>query len=476
MSQNNFTTTSIHQSTMRPAVNISGLPTNSNNIAAAANNTFASPQLPGARKRITNEMLVANFKSLPCYSKLISFIGDLSLACLESECRPTKVWNPPSGTEVATTSSTTTSVAENNTTTDASNNTVAESTSSPILEPESKEVHRIDIAVDRSNKSTDSANSTYTFVSPITEAFIDFFTELHTWVSTIPLEKLMKSRFGNIAFRTFQAKLRENAETWMTKIVSASPNKEQLQNQEEVKKTVEELIPYILDSFGNAVRIDYGTGHEVHFLLILYILRENNWLKKNSSSEQQEQDDSAGAEEETKVLRELCLVVLDEYWRLMNRLQQHYRLEPAGSHGVWGLDDFHHLPFILGAAQFSPSGSWKKENLNAPSSLSSSALIPTAPEPAEIPSKRSCEEIAPRNFFFRAVLNIHKTKSGMFGEHSRVLHSVSGLASWPRVLTGMIKMFEGEVLAKFLIVQHLLFGRTFKWEENNNTMDSKRNF
>lgn len=39
------------------------------------------------------------------------------------------------------------------------------------------------------------------------------------------------------------------------------------------------------------------------------------------------------------------------YLKLVRKLQVTYRMEPAGSQGVWSLDDFQFIAFIWGSAQ-----------------------------------------------------------------------------------------------------------------------------
>lgn len=95
---------------------------------------------------------------------------------------------------------------------------------------------------------------------------------------------------------------------------------------------IAELSTYLMHSFGDVKRIDYGTGHEAHFLIFLFCLDQLKIINES---------DYAG----------LVLGVFWEYMKLMRDLEITYWLEPAGSHGVWGLDDFHFLPFLFGAFQ-----------------------------------------------------------------------------------------------------------------------------
>jgi len=169
--------------------------------------------------------------------------------------------------------------------------------------------------------------------------------------------------------------------------------------------------------------MDYGTGHETSFALFLLCLTLTRFFQPT-------------AEEE----RNLVLVVFVRYLRLCWRLQDVYRLEPAGSHGVWGLDDSSFLPYIFGSAQL-------RDQTQIPVSA---VLHPPLP---------------PTNLYFMSIMRIHEVKHGPFHEHSSQLHSIAvGVPNWAKVNSGLFKMYEAEVLGKRVVVQHIPLGGLLEWD------------
>lgn len=97
-------------------------------------------------------------------------------------------------------------------------------------------------------------------------------------------------------------------------------------------KAIPEIVAYLVEGFGNATRIDYGTGHEISFIMFLCCLFKIGFLKMADRA-------ATGCQ------------IFPRYLEVVRKLQQTYRMEPAGSHGVWSLDDYQFVPFIWGSSQ-----------------------------------------------------------------------------------------------------------------------------
>lgn len=127
----------------------------------------------------------------------------------------------------------------------------------------------------------------------------------------------------------------------------------------------------------------------------------------------------------------------------MRQVQLLYKLEPAGSHGVWGLDDYHFLPFLFGASELVGQSDF--------------------PVPGDILSEQSLLQHRDDYMYANCVQFIKEVKSGPFHEHSPILYDISGTPNWAKVALGMVKMYQAEVLFKFPVIKHTAFGSLLRF-------------
>uniref|UniRef100_A0A8C6D8D6 Serine/threonine-protein phosphatase 2A activator n=1 Tax=Moschus moschiferus TaxID=68415 RepID=A0A8C6D8D6_MOSMO len=206
---------------------------------------------------------------------------------------------------------------------------------------------------------------------------------------------------------SFEYKVSEEAENLVATVVPPH-----------LAAAVPEVAVYLKESVGNSTRIDYGTGHEAAFAAFLCCLCKIGVLRV---------DDQIA----------IVFKVFNRYLEVMRKLQKTYRMEPAGSQGVWGLDDFQFLPFIWGSSQL---------------------IDHPYLEPRHFVDEKAVSENHKDYMFLECILFITEMKTGPFAEHSNQLWNISAVPSWSKVNQGLIRMYKAECLEKFPVIQHFKFG------------------
>lgn len=202
-------------------------------------------------------------------------------------------------------------------------------------------------------------------------------------------------RYGNVAFATFY----DNLERRIKDLID--------ENKLTTKNT--RSSNYLLASFGNPTRIDYGTGHELNFFCYLFCLVKDELLCVNE-----------------------CAKALCDYLELSSEIIIKYNLEPAGSHGVWGLDDYHFLSYVFGSAELFD---------------------------CEDPFESLFEEKNKNLMFAKALIFCHTQKTrnrySSFKIHSPMLYDLKN-KTWMHINTELINQYEKDVIKSTAVNQHFI--------------------
>jgi serine/threonine-protein phosphatase 2A activator len=104
--------------------------------------------------------------------------------------------------------------------------------------------------------------------SQILQSLKQVLVTISGWVDEIPPAEIGLSRFGNPSFRFWHDKVAKELDSLLMNIII----NESLRNECRV---------YLLNSFGDRNRIDYGTGHEANMICFMLSLHVGNLIPES---------------------------------------------------------------------------------------------------------------------------------------------------------------------------------------------------